>query len=73
MANLNCFNKVLLDIVDEPLILKQTNNIFKENYKFFKIKRVENYYILNTKKFVWLKLWKNKIFIYGNPFPSYNF
>lgn len=67
------FEYVLNDIVKCPWILKLTPYIFDEHIIYEKIIRVKSFYIENNKKFVWLKQWKNNMFIYGNPFSSYSF
>lgn len=64
---------VLNDIIQAPLALKKTRNIFPETTEYCIIIRVDNFYIENKNKFVWLTPWKGNVYTYGNPFPSYNF
>jgi hypothetical protein len=58
------------DINTKPLILKRTQ-FTNVNYQF--IEQIENFYWEGNQKFVWLKQWRHNIFIYGDPFTSYNF
>jgi hypothetical protein len=69
----NTMTAVLLELTRSPLILKKTNNIYCDNTCFFKIERVNSYYVKNNKKYTWLKLWRGNVFIYGNPFSGYSF
>lgn len=64
---------VFNDIIKSPLALKKTRHVFAEATKYYIIMRVDNFYIENNKKFVWLHDWKGNVYTYGNPFPSYNF
>tara|TARA_B100001094_G_C18064581_1_gene736799 strand:+ start:575 stop:778 length:204 start_codon:yes stop_codon:yes gene_type:complete len=66
-------NAVFKDINSKPLALKKTDYIFSHSISFHNILRVNDFYIENNKKFVWLSHWKGNVFIFGNPFPSYNF
>lgn len=66
-------NQCLEQLINRPLLVKKTNNIFWDEVEFLRIERVESYYIEKHKKYTWLKQWKKDIFIYGNPFPCYSF
>lgn len=66
-------NNVFSEITTKPLVVKKTNYAFPDNIYFESIERVDGYYMQNNKKFTWLKHWKNNVYIYGNPFGSYNF
>ena len=66
-------NNVFLQITNKPLAVKKTNNIYGDKIVFSTADRIHSYYIENNKKFTWLKHWKGNIYIYGDPFPSYNF
>tara|TARA_B110001450_G_C17575675_1_gene462706 strand:+ start:871 stop:1101 length:231 start_codon:yes stop_codon:yes gene_type:complete len=69
----NNMDQVVLQIINKPLALKKTNNIYSDKFVFSAAERVESYYIENNKKFTWLKPWNGNIYIYGDPSPSYNF
>tara|TARA_Y100000389_G_scaffold29948_1_gene25418 strand:+ start:270 stop:476 length:207 start_codon:yes stop_codon:yes gene_type:complete len=66
-------DKVFEDIINNPIILKKTLNIYKEEFSFENATRVRSYYIEKNKKFTWLKRFNINLYIYGNPFPQYNF
>tara|TARA_Y100000768_G_C23988563_1_gene690551 strand:+ start:4406 stop:4612 length:207 start_codon:yes stop_codon:yes gene_type:complete len=66
-------DKVFEDIIKNPIILKKTSNIYKEDLSFENAARVTSYYIEKNKKFTWLKQFNNNLYIYGDPFPKYNF
>lgn len=69
----NIMDQVVLQIINKPLAVKKTNNIYSDKFVFSGAERIESYYIENNKKFTWLKPWNGNIYIYGDPFPSYNF
>ena len=69
----NTMATVLLELTRQPLILKKCNNVYCDNTKFSTIERVKSYYMENNKKYTWLKLWRENVFIYGNPFNNYSF
>ena len=69
----NIMDNVFLELTNKPLAVKKTNNIYSDKLAFSNIERIDNYYIENNKKFTWLKPWNGNIYIYGDPFPSYNF
>ena len=64
---------VFNDIIKSPLALKKTTHVFPETTKYSIIMRVDSFYLEDEKKFVWMTPWKGNVYIYGNPFPSYNF
>ncbi len=66
-------DKVFEDIIKNPIILKKTSNIYKEDLLFENACRVTSYYIEKNKKFTWLNQFNNNLYIYGDPFPKYNF
>ena len=66
-------NKVFEDLTSIPIILKKTSNIYKDNLIFENALRINNYYMENNKKFIWLKQFNKNLYIYGDPFPKYNF
>ena len=66
-------NKVFEDLTTIPIILKKTEYIYKDNLIFENALRINNYYMENNKKFIWLKQFNNNLYIYGDPFPKYNF
>ena len=72
MFLLNFMKSVFKDINSKPLALKKTHYIFSHSTSFHTILRVNHFYIENNKKFIWLIHWKGNIFIYGNPFSTYN-
>lgn len=66
-------NDVFHQIINKPLVVKKTNNIYSDDITFLSIERVNDYYIENNRKFTWLKYWKGNIFVFGNPFGGYSF
>lgn len=66
-------NDVFHEIINKPLVVKKTNNIYSDDITFLSIERINDYYIENNRKFTWLKHWKGNIFIFGNPFGGYSF
>lgn len=66
-------NDVFHQIINKPLIVKKTNNIYSDDITFLSIERVNDYYIENNRKFTWLKPWKGNVFVFGNPFGGYSF
>tara|TARA_X000000950_G_scaffold84029_1_gene105779 strand:+ start:312 stop:542 length:231 start_codon:yes stop_codon:yes gene_type:complete len=71
-------NKVFENIKTENLLsLKKTTNLFDPDFEFLIIKRVTSFYSENVKLFIWTylsPLFQNvKMYVYGNPFVSYNF
>lgn len=66
-------NDVFHQIINKPLVVKKTNNIYSDDITFLSIERVNDYYIENNRKFTWLKPWKGDIFVFGNPFGGYSF
>jgi len=66
-------NDVFHQIINKPLVVKKTNNIYSDDITFLSIERVNSYYIENNRKFTWLKPWKGNIFVFGNPFGGYSF
>ena len=66
-------NKVFEDLTTIPIILKKTSNIYKEDLFFENASRVKDYYMEKNKKFTWLKRYNSNLYIYGDPFPKYNF
>ena len=66
-------NDVFHQIINKPLAVKKTNNIYSDDITFLSIERINDYYIENNRKFTWLKHWKGNIFIFGNPFGGYSF
>jgi len=64
---------VFNDIMKSPLALKKTIHVFSRKTNYYIIIRVDSFYLENKKKFVWMKPWKCNVYIYGNPFPNYNF
>jgi len=60
-------------LTEAPQILKKTNNIYCNKTRFLKIERVDSFYIENNQKYTWLRFWKGRTFIYGEPFNPYNF
>ena len=76
--NINHFKEymkknVLSEIISQPLVIKKTKYIYSDIVNYESIERVHSYYIENNKKFTWLNHWKGNIYIYGDPFKSYNF
>ena len=65
--------KVCEDIINNPLILKKTLTIYEDDFLFENALRVTSYYMEKNKKFTWLRKYNNNLYIYGNPFPQYNF
>ena len=65
--------KVCEDIINNPLVLKKTLTIYEDDFLFENAQRVTSYYMEKNKKFTWLRKYNNNLYIYGNPFPQYNF
>lgn len=65
--------KVFEDIINNPLVLKKTLTIYEDDFLFENALRVTSYYMEKNKKFTWLRKYNNNLYIYGNPFPQYNF
>jgi hypothetical protein len=65
-------------IMDGSLYTKKTkNNCFDDNFKFDGSKRTTCFYSNNEKLYTWTKRDNTRInsntYIYGNPYPKYDF
>jgi len=66
-------SSVFNQIITKPLLVKKTNYMYSDDFKFSRVERVTDYYIEKNRKFTWLKHWRGNVFVFGSPFGGYSF